>query len=59
MFNELNKIIKDCKEVAKQEWKREFGNKSLKEYIQDSKDYKDIQRSLNKLKGKNKNNFDL
>lgn len=59
MFKELSKLGKECKDIFKDEWKKSFNNKSVTEYVKSTKDYKQIQYSLNKIKKPNKNNFEL
>lgn len=60
MKNFINNTMKECKEVMKQEWKREFGEKGFIETVKDDiKNNSRLQYSINKLKGNVKNNIDF
>ena len=51
----IKNIIKECKEIVKEEWRREFGEKGFIETVKEEiKNDSRIQYSLNKLKGNNK-----
>lgn len=51
----IKNTIKECKEVMKEEWRREFGEKGFIETVKEEiKNDSRIQYSLNKLKGNNK-----
>jgi hypothetical protein len=51
----IKNTIKECKEVMKEEWRREFGEKGFIETVKEEiKNDSRIQYSLDKLKGTNK-----
>lgn len=51
----IKNTIKECKEVMKEEWRREFGEKGFIETVKEEiKNDSRIQYSLDKLKGNNK-----
>ena len=51
----IKNTIKECKEVVKEEWRREFGEKGFIETVKEEiKNDSRIQYSLDKLKGINK-----
>ena len=51
----IKNTIKECKEVVKEEWRREFGEKGFIETVKEEiKNDSRIQYSLDKLKGHNK-----
>jgi hypothetical protein len=51
----IKNTIKECKEVVKEEWRREFGEKGFIETVKEEiKNDSRIQYSLDKLKGNNK-----
>ena len=56
----IKNTIKECKEVMKEEWRREFGEKGFIETVKEEiKNDSRIQYSLDKLKGNVKNNIDF
>jgi hypothetical protein len=60
MKNFINNTIKECKEIMKEEWRREFGEKGFIETVKEEiKNDSRIQYSLDKLKGNAKNNIDF
>ena len=51
----IKNTIKECKEIMKEEWRREFGEKGFIETVKEEiKNDSRIQYSLDKLKGINK-----
>ena len=51
----IKNTIKECKEVVKEEWRREFGEQGFIETVKEEiKNDSRIQYSLDKLKGNNK-----
>ena len=54
MLNELRKTWKECKDVAKEEWRKSFDNKNIKDYIKSKPEYNQIKYSINKIKENNK-----